>query len=112
MLGIILAGDIMSLVFTTLSREVKQFRALQDSYEAQLSGLPKGSLRIRERNGKSYYYLSYRNGQKVITDYVGNDEDKVNKIKEQLQKRKHIEEILKKLNDEMNCIKKALEEVR
>ncbi len=99
----------MSYFAITVERELKRMSALRESYENQLANLPKGSLRVKERNGKKYFYLSYRRDGKVVSDYVGNNEDTLNGLKEQLQRRKGIEKLLKKINNELRLISKALE---
>jgi len=83
-------------------------RLLKESYEDQLSSLPKGSIRVRQKGTNTYYYLSYRNGKKVATDYIGKDENDIIRIKEQLEKRRHIEDMLKELTKELGLMKKVL----
>jgi len=51
---------LMSYFAATTLREAKRMTALHDSYEKQLESLPKGSLRVKERNGRKYFYLAYR----------------------------------------------------
>ena len=48
----------------------------------------------------------YRDGDKVITKYVGKDEESLVPIREQLARRKQVEEIIKKLKEEKAQIKK------
>lgn len=81
---------------------------LKKSYEEQLSDLPKGTIRLRQKGDRTYYYLAYRRGKKVVTDYIGKSENDITLIKEQLEKRKHIEDMIKELNKELNLIKKVL----
>ena len=49
----------MSYFVNTTLREAKRMTALQETYEKQLADLPKGSIRVKERNEKKYYYLAY-----------------------------------------------------
>ncbi len=99
----------MSYFAITVERKLKRMSALRESYENLLANLPKGSLRVKERNGKKYFYLSYRRDGKVVSDYVGNNEDTLDGLKEQLRRRKGIEKLLKKINNELRLISKALE---
>lgn len=55
---------------------------------------------------KIYYYLIFRDGDKVITKYVGKDEASLISLREQLVRRKQIDEIIKKLKEEKTQIKK------
>ena len=98
----------MSLVSNMIAQEEKRMRSLKESYEEQLLTLPKGTLRIRKKGNNTYYYLAYRNGQKVATDYIGKDETDIARIKEQLEKRRHIEDMLKELTRELVLMKKVL----
>lgn len=99
----------MSYIKSIVSVEVKRIKALKENYEQQLLSLPKGTLQIRRRGNYEYNYLSFRDGEKVITDYVGKDDKRINKIKEGLEKRKHIEGILRQLNRELSVAKRVLE---
>jgi len=102
-------GDVMGYVINLIADEAKRIKALKESYEQQLSLLPKGTLRTRRRGKHEYYYLSFRDGEKVITDYVGKDEKKINELRESLEKRKHVEDILQQLNRELSVAKRILE---
>lgn len=54
--------------------------------------------------------MKYRNGKKVVFDYVGKEHNKIDEIRLQLERRKQIEEILKELSKELNVVKKFAEE--
>jgi hypothetical protein len=91
-----------------IAQEEKRLKLLKESYEEQLLSLPKGTIRVRQKGKNTYYYLSYRNGKKVATDYIGKDENDIIRIKEQLEKRRHIEDMLKELSRELGLMKKVL----
>ena len=55
---------------------------------------------------KIYYYLLFRKGDKVITKYLGKNEESLSLIKEQLERRKQLERMLQKLKEEKIQIKK------
>ncbi len=99
----------MSYFEVSISREVTRMTALRDTYERQLSELPKGSLRTKERNGKRYHYLSYRRDGKVVSEYVGIDEAIINDLRNRLERRKGIESLLKRIRKELVLMNKALE---
>ena len=99
----------MSYFITTTMREAKRMDTLRKSYEKQLAGMPKGSLRLKERNNKNYYYLSYRRDGKVVSDYVGTDESAIIELKEQLERRRGIENLLKGIRKELALMNKVLE---
>ncbi len=101
-------GDIMGYIINLIADEAKRIRALKNNYEQQLALLPKGTLRTRRRGKHEYYYLSFRDGEKVLTDYVGKDEKKIDDLRESLEKRKHVEDILQQLNRELSVAKRIL----
>ena len=55
---------------------------------------------------KIYYYLLFREGDKVITKYLGKNEEALSLIKEHLERRKQLERMLQKLKEEKTQIKK------
>ena len=99
----------MSYFITTTMREAKRMDALCESYEKQLENLPKGSLRLKVRNSKNYYYLFYRRDGKVVSDYVGTDENTIDELKERLERRRGIENLLKGIKKELALMNKVLE---
>lgn len=75
-------------------------------YTKELETLPRGKITPKIVNGKTYYYLYYRDGKKVISKYIGKNEDSLTSIREGLTRRSQIEEIIKKLKEEKAQIKK------
>lgn len=99
----------MSVLNTILSKEKLRTSSLIEEYENELKVLPKGKLIPKNRNEKKYYYLCYRDGDKVISKYIGKDEKILFDINEGLMRRKQIESIIKKLYEEKNKIEKMEE---
>jgi hypothetical protein len=99
----------MSFFAATTLREAKTMIALYEAYEKQLENLPKGSLRTKERNGKKYFYLSYRSNGKVVTEYVGNDESVIGDLRERLERRKGVEGLMRNIKKELALMNKVLE---
>ena len=77
-----------------------------EEYEKLIQNLPKGSLISRK---KEYYYLKYRKDGKVCDDNIGKDPKVIANIKEQLEQRKHYEQMLLALRKEQTTINKLLE---
>ena len=75
-------------------------------YEKELKNLPKGSIKSKTIGKNVYFYLYYRDGKKIISKYLGKDEESITKIKELLIKRNHIESMLKRLKQEQQEIKR------
>lgn len=96
----------MDFISTIIEKEEKRNKIMIDRYSEELDSLPRGTLKQKNINGKIYYYLVFRDGNKIISKYIGKDEEKITLIKEQLSRRKQIQEILKKLSKEKNQIQK------
>ncbi len=96
----------MDFISTIIEKEEKRNKIMIERYSEELDSLPKGILKPKNINGKIYYYLVFRDGNKIISKYIGKDEEKITLIKEQLSRRKQIQEILKKLSKEKNQIQK------
>ena len=99
----------MSYISQTIEREVAKMTILRDTYEKELELLPKGSIQVRERNEKRYFYLRYRDGKRTVTAYLGNTEEHLAKALEDIEKRKHIESMIKALDKELRMMNKVLE---
>lgn len=91
---------------TIISREETRNENMINEYTKELETLPKGKITPKTVNGKTYYYLYYRDGKKVVSKYVGKDEESLIAIREGLARRSQIEEIVKKLKEEKAQIKK------
>jgi len=98
----------MSYYKKTTLREIERMSALRDVYDKQLASLPKGSLQVKERKGKKYYYLTYRNNGRVISEYAGNDETVIAELKEKLERRKCIAKLLKSIKSELALMNKVM----
>lgn len=97
----------MNLLIDTIIKEKRRIAYMLDRYEKMLVMLPKGTLVGCEKNGRTYYYLKYRDGKKVVSKYVG--KASVETIAGQIEKRKHIEAMIKSLKEELIIAEKALE---
>ncbi len=99
-------GDEMSVRMSLLSKEESRNEKMLSAYNQELETLPKGTLNAKKIGNKIYYYLIFRDGGKVVTKYVGKDEESLIPIREQLERRKQVEEMIKKLKAEKIQIKK------
>lgn len=91
---------------TVISREEVRNENMLNEYTKKLETLPKGKITPKTVNGKTYYYLYYRDGKKVVSKYIGKDDKRLTAVREQLTRRSQIEEIIKKLKEEKVKIKK------
>ena len=96
----------MQLIYTVLQEERKRNEYMLERYQKELSQLPKGKLTPKITKANTYYYLKFRDGNKVCAKYIGMNEDDIQVVIEQLERRKVVEEIIKELKSEQAKIKK------
>ena len=98
----------MSVIKGVLREEKERNLMMQNQYLQEISSLPKGSIVKKSKKSGDYYYLAYRSGSKVISDYLGKDADKVYKIQQAIDRRKHLEGLVKNLKSELKLIAKVV----
>ena len=97
----------MNLIISTVLQEKQRIDYMLTKYQEMLAELPKGTISEKQVKGNTYYYLKYRDGKKIVSKYVGKQE--VESIKEQIDKRRHIEAMIKSLLEEQKLAEKVLE---
>jgi len=93
----------------TIQKEKNCIDYMLASYLEQLETLPKGSVIAKTIGQNVYYYLKYRNGKKVFSDYLGKNGEKVAAVRAELEKRRHIETMVAQLQAEQRVAAKVLE---
>lgn len=96
----------MSIISALLTKEKNRNESMIVEYTRELDILPRGTIKEKKVKDKVYYYLLFRDGDKVITKYLGKNEESLILIKEQLERRKQLEYMLKKLKEEKEKIKR------
>ncbi|HET6515688.1 MAG TPA: hypothetical protein VFG09_11060 [Thermodesulfovibrionales bacterium] len=93
-----------------LQDELKRCREMLNGLRKAISGLPKGSISEREKHYKnkvySYYYLKYRDGEKVISKHIPNSE--IQKVKQELSMRKKYEKEIRSYEKRIAYLNKIL----
>ena len=92
---------------TTITKEKQRIEYMLSKYRNRLLLIPKGSLSVKTVNGNEYYYLKYRENNKVRSKYVRQTE--VEAVRIQIEKRKHIEAMIQFLEEELEIANKVLE---
>lgn len=83
----------------------RMLKTYMDKYEA----LRKGSIFVRTKGSGQYCYLNYRDGSRVVSEYIGSpDSPGVQDIKEQIEERKRVKQIIKDMKLEQKEIERAL----
>ena len=96
----------MNLIIDTILKEKVRIEYMLEKYYKIIEELPKGSLSETNKNGQIYYYLTYRDGKKIVSKYLGKDAGNVPAL---IEKRKHTETMIKSLKSELKIAEKALE---
>lgn len=78
-------------------------------YEKELGELPKGSVFRRKIGNQIYFYLSYREWQKIVSKFLGNVKSfDAEELDEKIKRRKELSVLLKKLKKERKDLEKEL----
>lgn len=107
-LCIIALGDNMSMIMTAVLQEKQRIDRMLEGYLQAKDKLPKGVLSEKKVAHKTYYYLKYRDGKRVISQYIPVSE--VEEIREQVEHRKHIEIMIRSLYEEQKIARSIMEE--
>ena len=97
----------MNLIISTLLQEKQRIDYMLAKYQEALAELPKGTISEKQVKGNTYYYLKYRDGKKIISKYVWKKE--IETLKQQIDRRHHIEAMIKSLLEEQKLAAKVLE---
>lgn len=99
----------MTLLSMLINKEKVRNENMIFNYLKELKKLPKGSVKTKKIGNRNYFYLAYRDGNKVVNKYLGKNENAIEIIKDQLERRKQIEKLLKDLMKEKEQIKRIEE---
>lgn len=97
----------MNLIISTVLQEKQRIDYMIAKYREALAGLPKGTISEKKIKGNTYYYLKYRDGKKIVSKYVGKHE--IEGLKQQIERRRHVETMIKSLMEEQRLAVKLLE---
>jgi len=89
-----------SVIYGMLQEEKQRNLEMQKTYIAEIESLRKGSIKEKLKSGRKYFYLQYRQGSKVVDDYIGKDEAEVEKVRQEIEKRKYLQGVLTRLRQE------------
>jgi len=81
--------------------EIERLIKMEKFYKDKISALPKGSIIFKKRRNKKYPYLVYRDGSKVVTDYLRLDKNDFKKLQLELSKRKKYLKLLKEIQKDL-----------
>ena len=97
----------LNLILSTILQERERIDRMLAKYREELETLPKGTISEKKAGQSTYFYLKYRDGKRVISKYVPQKD--VETVREQVEKRRHIETMIRSLQEERAIAEKALE---
>ena len=97
----------LNLILHTVKQEKQRIEYMLAKYQSELSALPKGTISEKTVGEKTYYYLKYRDGKKVVSQYISKKE--IENVRALVERRRHIEAMVKSLQEEKAIADKVLE---
>lgn len=97
----------VNLILRTIMQEKERIDRMLAKYQQEVLLLPKGTLSEKKVKQSTYYYLKYRDGKKVISRYIPQKD--VETVREQVEKRRHVETMIRSLQEERSIAEQALE---
>lgn len=99
----------MPILLDAIEENLKRNLYMQSVYTEKMQKLRKGTIRIKTINGNDYYYLVYRDGNKVRTDYLGvKDQVDLQQINQELADHSSYKKQIRLLKKEEKDIRKAI----
>jgi len=99
----------MSVVLDAIKENLERNLYMQELYSKNMQSLRKGSLTVKIINGNEYYYLIYRDGEKVKTEYIGiKGKTDLKNIKKELKDRENYRTQILQLKKEEKELRKAI----
>lgn len=98
----------MPVMKDVLIEELERLERMEKAYLKKISELPKGSISMKKIAGKMYPYRAYREGNKVISEYLKVNHKELEQLKSQINQRRKYEESIKAIREDCKFIKAAL----
>lgn len=97
----------LNYLLHTVIREKRRIERMLEKYQNECERLPKGTISEKTVCKNTYYYLKFRDGKKVVSRYIRKTE--IAHVREQIEKRRHMEAMVKSLQEEKAIADKILE---
>lgn len=99
----------MSIYRENLKEELKRNLDSQQAFSRKLKSSLKGSICKKIINSNEYYYLMYREENKVITKYIGSVKNsKIDSLQKELDKSNEVKRVLVELKKNEKKLRKAI----
>lgn len=97
----------LNLILHTVAQEKQRIEHMLMKYQNELSSLPRGTISEKTVGERTYYYLKYRDGKKIVSKYISKKE--IENVRALVERRRHIEAMVKSLQEEKAIADKVLE---
>ncbi len=97
----------LNLILHTVAQEKQRIEYMLMKYQNELSSLPRGTISEKTVGERTYYYLKYRDGKKIVSKYISKKE--IENVRALVERRRHIEAMVKSLQEEKAIADKVLE---
>jgi hypothetical protein len=99
----------MAVIDSVLKEELARLRALRARYAVERAALPNGSVIMKIKSGHRYAYRAYREGRRVVTDYIGPEASpQARQLAATLKKRRKITREIKALDADTARLRKMI----
>lgn len=96
----------MTVLEQVLEEELERSIRLCAAMEDEMLSLPKGSVRTKMIRGRAYYYLTYREGDRVVSDYVRAEE--LDALSAKIERRRELKSALAEQKKNQRQLYRAL----
>lgn len=96
----------MGVLANTVAQESKRIEYMIKRYGEVKATLPKGTIAPKKLGNQTYYYLKYRDGDRIVSDYIHKED--LEELTEKIEHRKHVELMIKSLKEELSTARKLL----
>ena len=96
----------MNYLTKAVTIEKDRIEYMLKEYKELKATLIKGTISPKKLHNKTYYYLKYRDGDRVVSDYI--HPDNLEKITSEIEHRKHVDIMIKALKEELAAADKLL----
>ncbi len=97
----------LNLILHTVAQEKQRIEYMLMKYQNELSSFPRGTISEKTVGERTYYYLKYRDGKKIVSKYISKKE--IENVRALVERRRHIEAMVKSLQEEKAIADKVLE---
>ncbi|MBR4720010.1 MAG: hypothetical protein IKP31_07200 [Lachnospiraceae bacterium] len=96
----------MGIISNSVSKDSVRIKYMIGRYREIKKSLPKGTICPKQIGHQTYYYLKYRDGERIVSDYIHKED--LENLTELIEHRKHAELMIRSLNNELKTAKKLL----